>query len=107
MTCHFRKAILFVTQILGCYLAHIRKEKLKDQFSSIQDILNEMRPIRYIEHPGTRAFITPFISRQVAICDAFGFEIPAGCTPEYVVRKTSKGKPGRPRKNKLVVKEES
>ena len=102
-----RLFILFVAQILGCYLAHIRKVKLKDQFSSIQDILNEMRPIRYIEHPGTKAFITPFISGQVDICDAFGFEIPAGCAPEYVVRKTNKGKPGRPRKNKLVVKEES
>ena len=64
-----RLFILFVAQILGCYLAHIRKEKLKDQFSSIQDILNEMRPIRYIEHPGTKAFITPFISRQMTICD--------------------------------------
>lgn len=41
------------------------------------------------------------------ICEAFGFEIPAGYAPEYVVRKTNKGKRGRPRKNKLVVKEES
>ena len=47
------------------------------------------------------------ISDYLDICDAFGFEIPAGCASEYVVRKTNKGKPGRPRKNKLVVKEES
>ena len=102
-----RLFVLFVAQVLGCYLAHVRKEQLKDQFSSIQDILNEMRPIRYIEHPGTKPFITPFIGRQVDICEAFGFEIPTGCAPEYVVRKTNKGKRGRPRKNKLVVKEES
>ena len=100
-----RLFILFVAQIIGSHLAYIRRSKLRDQFHSIQDILNEMRPIRYIEHPGTRPFITPFIGKQIDICEAFGFEIPEGCSPEYAVRKTNKGKPGRPRKNKLVVKD--
>ena len=102
-----RLFVLFVAQVIGCYLAHVRKTKLKSQFSSIQDILNEMRPVRYVEHPGTKPFITPFIGRQVDICEAFEIEIPNGCAPEYAVRKTNKGKRGRPRKNKLVVKEES
>ena len=31
----------------------------------------------------------------------------ASCAPEYAVRKTNKGKRGRSRKNKLVVKEEN
>lgn len=100
-----RLFVLFVAQILGCYLANTRKTKLGANFHSIQDVLNEMRPIRYIEHPSTQPFITPFIGKQVDICEAFGFEIPDGCSPEYVVRKTTKGKPGRPRKNKVVVKE--
>lgn len=100
-----RLFILFVAQIIGSYLAYIRRSKLSDQFHSIQDILNEMRPIRYIEHPGTRPFITPFIGKQIDICEAFGFEIPEGCSPEYAVCKTNKGKPGHPRKNKLVVKD--
>lgn len=100
-----RLFILFVAQILGCYLGNVRKSKLNDKFSSIPDVLGEMRPIRYIEHPNTNAFITPFVGQQVDICEAFGFDIPEGCAPEYVVRKTNKGKPGRPRKNKLVVKE--
>jgi len=100
-----RLFVLFVAQILGCYLAHIRKTKLSDSFHSVQDVLNEMRPIRYIEHPSTQPFVTPFIGKQVTICEAFVFDIPEGCSPEYVVRKTNKGKPGRPRKNKLVVKE--
>lgn len=99
-----RLFILFVAQIIGCYMANIRKTKLKDKFSSIQEILNEMRPIRYIEHPSTKPFITPFIGRQIDICDAFGFDIPDGCAPEYVVRKTNKGKAGRPRKNPIVIK---
>ena len=60
-----RLFILFVAQILGCYLGNVRKTKLSDKFSSI----------------------------------------PEGCAPEYVVRKTNKGKRGRPRKNKLVVKD--
>ena len=70
-------------------------------------ILDEMRPIRCIEHPNTKPVITPFVGKQVTICEAFGFTIPEGCAPEYVVRKTNKGKRGRPRKNSLVVKEEN
>lgn len=100
-----RLFILFVAQILGCYLGNIRKTKLADAFDSIADILGEMRPIRYIEHPHTKGFITPFVGKQIDICEAFGFEIPEGCAPEYVVRKTSKGQRGRPRKNKVVVKD--
>ena len=100
-----RLFILFVAQILGCYLGNIRKSKLSESFDSIPDVLNEMRPIRYIEHPNKQNFITPFIGSQVEICEAFGFEIPDGCAPEYVVRKTNKGKRGRPRKGKLVVKD--
>ena len=100
-----RLFILFVAQILGCYLGKIRKTKLNEDFDSIADVLGEMRPIRYIEHPNTKGFITPFIGRQVDICEAFGFDIPEGCAPEYVVRKTNKGKRGRPRKNQLVVKD--
>ena len=100
-----RLFILFVAQILGCYLGNIRKTKLNEDFDSIADVLGEMRPIRYIEHPNTKGFITPFIGRQVDICEAFGFDIPEGCAPEYVVRKTNKGKRGRPRKNQLVVKD--
>ena len=100
-----RLFILFVAQILGCYLGNIRKTKLNEDFDSIADVLGEMRPIRYIEHPNTKGFITPFIGRQVDICEAFGFDIPEGCAPEYVVRKTNKGKRGPPRKNQLVVKD--
>ena len=102
-----RLLILFVSQVIGCYIAHVRKTKLDKDYHSLQSILDEMRPIRYIEHSNTKPAITPFVGDQVKICEAFGFEIPDGCAPEYVVRKTNQGKPGRPRKNKLVVKEEN
>ena len=98
-----RLFILFIAQILGCYLSYVRSTKLKDLFSSNLDVLNEMRPIRYIEHPNSKGFITPFVGRQIDICEAFDFTIPDGCAPEYVIRKTNKGKPGRPRKKKIVV----
>lgn len=102
-----RLLILFVSQVIGCYMAYIRKTKLNKDFHSLQSILDEMRPIRCIEHPNTKSVITPFVGKQVAICEAFDFKIPEGCAPEYVVRKTNKGKRGRPRMNKLVVKEDN
>ncbi|MBO6286067.1 MAG: transposase [Bacilli bacterium] len=102
-----RLLILFVSQIIGCYMAYIRKTKLDKKFRSLQSLLDEMRPIRYIEHPNTKATITPFVGNQIKICEAFGFETPEGCAPEYVARKTTKGMRGRPRKNKLVVREEN
>ena len=102
-----RLFILFVSQIIGCYLQYIRKSKMSDTFKSNADVLDEMRAIRYVEHPDTDAFITPFVGKQVSICEAFGFKIPEGCAPEYALRKTNQGKRGRPRKNKEVVKEES
>ena len=101
-----RLLILFVAQVIGCYMAYVRKTKLDREFHSLQSVLDEMRPIRYIEHPNTKATITPFIGSQIKVCEAFGFEIPEECAPEYVARKTTKGMRGRPRKNKLVVREE-
>ena len=87
-------------------MAYVRKAKLDREFRSLQSILDDMRPIGYIEHPNAKATITPFAGKQIEICEAFGFEIPEGCAPEYVARKTTKGMRGRPRKNKLVVREE-
>lgn len=100
-----RAFVLFCAQIMGCYLSYVRGTKLSEHFHSVADVLNEMRPIRCIEHPNTKAYLTPFVGKQVEICEAFGFDIPEGCAPEYVVRKTNKGKRGRPRKNPLLVKD--
>ena len=96
-----RLFILFVAQVLGSYLSYIRSTKLKDQYDSILDILNEMRPIRYVAHGNTQPYISPFVGNQVKICDEFGFDIPEGCAPESAARKTATGKRGRPRKNPL------
>ena len=100
-----RLFILFVAQVLGSYLTYIRSTKLKDQYDSILDILNEMRPIRYVAHGNTQPYITPFVGDQIKICEAFSFAIPEGCAPESVARKTATGKRGRPRKNPFVVRD--
>jgi hypothetical protein len=64
-------------------------------------ILDEMHAIRCIEHTGSAKFITPFVGAQLAICAAFGFEVPKGCSPEYVSRQKLPARRGRPRK-KLI-----
>ena len=65
---------------------------------SMSAILEEMQTIRCIEHDGRRKFITPFVGDQLLICDAFGFEVPEGCRPTYISKKSNKGKRGRPPK---------
>jgi len=85
--------------ILGSQVRHIwRTTQLCGMFSSSLDILDEMRSIRCIEHTGRAKFITPFVGKQLDICDAFGFEVPQGCAPDYVSRRKLPQKRGRPRK---------
>jgi hypothetical protein len=94
-----RLFILFVSLILSSYVRHIWKStKLHDMLSSSLEILDEMRPIRCIEHTNRAKMITPFVGMQVDICDAFGFEIPKGCAPTYASRQKPVRKRGRPSK---------
>ena len=98
-----RLLILFVGLIISSYVRHIWKTTgLKKQFASTQDILDEMRSIRCIEHNGRAKFITPFVGAQKDICKAFGFDIPEGCGTEYKSRKVSPKRRGRPAKAKTV-----
>lgn len=98
-----RLLILFVGLIISSYVRHIWKTTgLKKQFASTQDILDEMRSIRCIEHNGRAKFITPFVGAQKDICKAFGFDIPEGCGTEYRSRKVSPKRRGRPAKAKTV-----
>jgi hypothetical protein len=97
-----RLFILFVSLILSSYVRHIWKStKLHDLFSSSLDMLDEMRPIRLIEHTNRARVVTPFVGAQVDICEAFGFDIPKGCAPDYASRQKSKRKRGRPTKKKV------
>jgi hypothetical protein len=94
-----RLFILFVSLILSSYVRHIWKSTgLYELFSSSLEILDEMRPIRMIEHTNRARSITPFVGAQVNICEAFDFDIPAGCAPAYTLRQKPVCKRGRPPK---------
>ena len=97
-----RLLILFVALILSSYMKHIWKStKLKKYFDSSLAVIDEMRPIRMIEHTGRTKRITPFVGDQIDICDAFGFAIPAGCSPDYVSKKKDPKRRGRPKKPRV------
>ena len=94
-----RLFILFVSLILSSYVRYIWKStRLHELFSSSLEILDEMRPIRLIEHTNRTKAITSFIGAQVDICRVFGFDIPKGCAPAYVSQKNAKRRRGRPPK---------
>ena len=95
--------ILFVALILSSYMKHIWKStKLKKFFDSSLAVIDEMRPIRMIEHTGRTKRIAPFVGDQIDICEAFGFAIPAGCSPDYVSRKKDPKRRGRPKKPRVI-----
>ncbi len=99
-----RLFVLFVSLILSSYVRHVWKSTgLRKKFASSLEILDEMRPIRCIEHPKRARVITPFIGRQLEICEAFGFTPPENCGKDYKSRKVTEGrKRGRPHKPAVV-----
>jgi transposase len=97
-----RLLIQFVALILSSYARYIwRSTDLKELFSSSLEVLDEMRPIRCIEHTGKAKFISPFVGGQIDICNAFGFDIPEGCSPDYVSKRKNTKRRGRPRKKEV------
>lgn len=94
-----RLFILFVSLVLSSYVRHVWKStRLHELFPSSLDVLDEMRPIRCIEHTNRAKVITPFVGTQVDICEEFGFDIPEGCAPAYTLRQKTRRKRGRPPK---------
>ena len=99
-----RLFILFVSLILSSYVRHVWKStRLRELFHSSLDMLDEMRPIRMIEHTNRAKAITPFVGAQLDICEAFGFDVPDGCAPAYMSRQKPERKRGRPPKRKAEV----
>jgi hypothetical protein len=98
-----RLFILFVSMVIGSYVRHIwESTALREHFSSSLEILDEMRSIRCIEHTNKAKHITAFVGDQVPICATFGFDIPEGCSPDYVSKQTFSHKRGRPKKKKAT-----
>jgi hypothetical protein len=91
--------VLFVSLVLGSYVRFIWKSTcLSKLFGSSLEVLDEMRSVRCIEHPGWGELVTPFVGLQVDVCKAFGFEIPKGCAPDLALVQKPKRKRGRPSK---------
>ena len=77
-----RLLVMFVALTFSSFLRHVWKSTpLKEKFTTSLEILDEMRSIRCMEHNHRAKKITPFVGKQVDICEAFGFEIPKGCAP--------------------------
>ncbi len=94
-----RLFILFISLMLTSYIRYIwRTTELKQLFESSLDILDEMRPIRCVEHTNKAKVITPFVGAQVNICKAFDVAIPDGCSPDYTSKRKPVKRRGRPRK---------
>ena len=89
--------IYFAALILASYVKHVWKSTvLHKQLDSFSEVLDEMRPIRCIEHKGHAKHVTPFVGKQIDVCKAFDFYIPDGCQPKYASRKTREKRLGRP-----------
>jgi transposase len=77
-----RLFVLFVALTFSSYLKQVYKSTdLSKKFTTSLEILDEMRSIRCIEHTHRAKKITPFIGKQLDICEAFGFDVPKGCNP--------------------------
>lgn len=101
-----RLFIYFVAMTLASYVKYIwNSTELKKQFCSFTEVLDEMRPIRCVEHKGHARHITPFVGKQIDIANAFGFDIPDGCDAKYKSKKSREKKAGRPAKAKVVSEE--
>lgn len=101
-----RLFIMFVALIMSSYLKYIWKSTaLKKSFCSSLEILDEMRSIRIVEHKGKAKHITPFVGRQLEVCEAFGFPVPENCAPKYKSRKVKAKGLGRPPKPKVIAEE--
>ena len=82
---HGRRFIEFVALILVSSLNHTwgSSEKLRKLFPTVDHLLTEMSRVHYVEHSHRDGIITPFIGKQLEVCQAFGFPVPEDCEPIY------------------------
>lgn len=81
-----RRLVEFVGLILISAVTRvwIESETLRKQFRTVEDMFLEMRRIHCLEHQGHTKILTPFVSKQLVICQEFGFDVPSGCAPAYM-----------------------
>jgi hypothetical protein len=83
--------------VVYSHIKHIwKKLNFKDQFETVDSIIDEMKGIRCIEHNGRAKIVTPFVGLQLKVCEYFGLEVPKGCG---LMTKHISSKTGRRKKN--------
>lgn len=92
-----RMFVHFAGLIVYSYIKDVWKRlNLRDEFETVAEVIDEMKNIRCIEHTGKAKIITPFVGRQLDICEYYGLEVPEGCAPR---KKKISSKTGRKNKN--------
>ncbi len=90
-----RKFFQFVTLIINCQLHHLysgTNDEFKKHIVTPWQALDEMRSVRLVKLKNRKPKVSEFVGKQVDIFEAFGFEIPKGCTPSSKRRSKSGGK---------------
>jgi len=78
-----RLFVHFVGLTVYSHIKHVwKKLDLRDQFGTVDAVIDEMKNIRCIEHTGKAKIITPFVGKQLKVCEYFGLEVPDGCAPK-------------------------
>ena len=78
--------IQFVAKILGAQLRYKWRisETLRKEFNSSIAIIDEMRNIRCVEYVEQQKMImSPFVGKQLVVCDEMKIEVPKGCDKKY------------------------
>lgn len=60
-----------------------KSTELREIYSDIVDIYDEMKSIKLIEENGKLPRFTPFVDKHLKICEIFGFQVPEACSPGY------------------------
>lgn len=99
-----RRFIMFLTLSVVSYIKSVwsKDEKLKKIAPTVLDVIDEMKCIRCVEHNKRAKYISPFVGKQLAICEAFDLQLPKGCEPSTAKRidsVTGKKRRGRPSKS--------
>jgi transposase len=90
LTTDGRLFLQFISLILCTYIRRVMREKnLFDTFTML-GLFRELESIECTEQEGKAKVLSEFVGKQIAIFDAFGFEIPKDCRPSTPSRKPRK-----------------
>ena len=79
-----RLFIQFVALILNCmiYRRFLGSDKLRELFPTRQHMLEELRSIRMVRHPGKARLVTEIVGRQVDVFKEFRLPVPMNLLPK-------------------------